>query len=282
MPYALQQAVEEYNGLERDGMICKVEFSDWATPTVHVPKSDGSTPSCGNYTITVNPHLNVPSYPIPLPEDVFHKFRGGQKYTKLHLKNACQQLTLDEQSEQLVTINTHHGLYHYNRLPFGIASLPAVFQCTMDVILQGLDQVACIQDDIPLTGKDDAEHLSNLAHVLTRLEEYGPRLKLNKCKFMQRTVTYMGYKLSAIGICPTEENVEAIKSAPTPENAIQVRAFLGLQKWQVHSKLKHHRSSSQPAVADGQGVPVDSSMRPVLPTHQGVPHILKGVGPLQP
>ena len=89
MPYALQQAVEdEYNRLERDGIIRKVEFSDWATPMVHVPKSDRSTRSCGNYAITVNRHLNVPSYPIPLPEDVFHKLRGGQKYTKLDLKNA--------------------------------------------------------------------------------------------------------------------------------------------------------------------------------------------------
>ena len=236
VPYALQQAVEdEYNRLERDGIIRKVEFSDWATPMVHVPKFDGSTRSCGNYAITVNPHLNVPSYPIPLPEDVFHKLRGGQKYTKLDLKNAYQQLTLDEESQKFVTINTHRGLYRYTHLPFGIASSPAVFQRTMDVILQGLDQVACIQDDILLTGKDDAEHLSNLARVLTRLQEYGLRLKLSKCKFMQRTVTYMGYKLSADGISPTEEKVEAIKSAPTPENATQVRAFLGLLNY--HGKF---------------------------------------------
>ena len=193
MPYALQQAVEdEYNRLERDGIIRKVEFSDWATPMVHVPKSDRSTRSCGNYAITVNRHLNVPSYPIPLPEDVFHKLRGGQKYTKLDLKNAYQQLTLDEESQKFVTINTHRGLYCYTQLPFSIASLPAVFQRTMEVILQGLDQVACIQDDILLTGKDDAEHLSNLARVLTRLQEYGLRLKLSKCKFMQRTVTIYG------------------------------------------------------------------------------------------
>ena len=79
MPYALQQAVEEEcNRLERDGIIRKVEFSDWATPMVHVPKSDGSTWSCGNYAITINPQLNVPSYPIPLPEDVFHKLWGGK------------------------------------------------------------------------------------------------------------------------------------------------------------------------------------------------------------
>ena len=79
----------------------------------------------------------------------------------------------------------------------------------MDIILQGLHQVACIQDDILLTGKDYAEHLSNLACVFTRLEEYGLSLKLSKCKFMPRTVTYMGYKLSAHGISPTEDKVES-------------------------------------------------------------------------
>ena len=106
----------------------------------------------------------------------------------------------------------------------------------MDTILQGLDQVACIQDDILLTGKDDAEHLRKLARVLTRLED-----KLSKCKFMQRTVTYMGYQLSADGISPTEEKVEAIKSAPKPENATQVRAFLGLLNY--HGKFIQNLST---------------------------------------
>ena len=72
---------------------------------VHVSKSDKSTRSCGNYAITVNPHFNVPSYPIPLPEDVSHRLmiRGGQKYTKLDLKIAYQQLTLDEENQMFVT-----------------------------------------------------------------------------------------------------------------------------------------------------------------------------------
>lgn len=84
VPYALQQAVEEeYNRLERDGIISKVEHSERATPMVHVSKSDGTARTCGNYAITVNPQLNVPSYPIPLPEDVFYKPRGGQKFTSL-------------------------------------------------------------------------------------------------------------------------------------------------------------------------------------------------------
>ena len=66
---------------------------------VHVPKSDRSTQSCSTYAITLNPQSNFPfpSNPIPLQEDVFHKLRCGQKYTKLDLKNAYQQLTLDEE-----------------------------------------------------------------------------------------------------------------------------------------------------------------------------------------
>ena len=87
MPYALQQAVEdEYNRLERDGIIRIQRLGHAYDACSQVP--DGSTGFCGKYAITVNPHLNVPRYPIPLPEDVFHKLRGGQKYTKLDLKNA--------------------------------------------------------------------------------------------------------------------------------------------------------------------------------------------------
>lgn len=45
----------------------KVEFSLWATPMVQVPKADGTTWSCGDYAITVNPQFKIPQYPISLP-----------------------------------------------------------------------------------------------------------------------------------------------------------------------------------------------------------------------
>ena len=79
VPYALQEAVEaEYNRLESEGIVEQVEFSEWATPMVHAPKADGTTRCCGDYVVTVNPQLHVPQYPIPLPEDMFLKLRGGQ------------------------------------------------------------------------------------------------------------------------------------------------------------------------------------------------------------
>ena len=195
---------------------------------VHVPKSDGTTRSWGDCAVTVNPQLNVPQYPIPLPEDVFVKLQGGQRFTKLDLKSFYQQLPLASDSQTFVTINIHRGLYRYKRLPFGIASSPAIFQRTMDVILQGIDDVASIQDDILITGRDDDHHIMNLDSVLNRLDSYGLRLQLSKWKFMQKSVTYMGCIILANGISPTEEKIEAIKQAPRPENSTQLRAFLGM------------------------------------------------------
>ena len=50
----------------------------------------------------------------------------------------------------------------------------------MDIILQGLDYVACIQDDILISGTDNEDHLRNLGSVLQRLDDYGLRLKLER------------------------------------------------------------------------------------------------------
>ena len=236
VPYTLQEGVEaEYNRLQSEGIVEKVEFSKWATPMVHVPKADGTTQSCGDYAVTVNPQLRVPQYPIPLPEDVFVKLRGGQRFTKLDLKSAYQQLPLHPNSQQFVTLNTHRGLYRYKRLPFGIASSRAIFQHSMDVILQGLDHVASIQDDILITGQDDDQHIKNLNTILSRLDDYGLLLQLSKYKLMQKSITYMGCIISAEGISPTDEKVEVIKQVPRPESSTQLRAFLGMVNY--HGKF---------------------------------------------
>ena len=148
---------------------------------------------------------SVSNPPPPPREDLFLKLSGEQRFTKLELKTAYQQLPLDPGIQQFVTINTPRGLYRYKRPPSGIAPSPAVFQRTMDIILQGLDNVESIKDEILIPGKDDEEHMKNLDSVLSRLDHYGLRLRqLSKCKFMQKSVTYMGCVLSASGISPIE------------------------------------------------------------------------------
>ena len=92
---------------------------------------------CGDFKVTLNPVMAVDQYPLPKPQDLYATLSGGKKFTKLDLSQAYLQLMLDDQSQSLVVINTHKGLYKFTRLPFGVASAPAMFQKLMDTILQG-------------------------------------------------------------------------------------------------------------------------------------------------
>ena len=47
---------------------------------------------------------------------------GGIKLSKRILSSVYQQMLMDVELCEYTTINTHHGLYCYTRLPFGIAS----------------------------------------------------------------------------------------------------------------------------------------------------------------
>ena len=82
-----------------------------------VPKPDGNGRICGDYKVTVNSALDVNQYPLPCPADLMASLTGGQKFSKIDLTSAYQQMALEEESRQYVTANTHRGLYRFTHLP---------------------------------------------------------------------------------------------------------------------------------------------------------------------
>ena len=242
VPYAIKGAIEkDLERLERSGIVEKVKYSDWAAPIVPVPKSDGGIRICGDYKVTVNPSLKIDQYPVPTAEDLFATLAGGKTFSKLDLSQAYQQVPLDPESRKYVTITTHKGLYQYKRLPFGVASAPAIFQEIMEKILHGIPGVVVYIDDILVTGTTDEEHLQSLKEVLVRLKQHGLRVKRAKCRFMVPSVEYLGYCIDKDGLHALPEKVAAIVEAPKPTNVQELRAFLGLVNY--YGKFIHRLSA---------------------------------------
>ena len=92
----------------------------------------------------------------------------------------------------------------------------------MDRILQDLP-VACYLDDILIASPIEQEHNMILEKVMNRLH-----LQEEKCEFVKGQVEYLGHKIDATGIHPTEDKVRAIHEAPIPHDVTQLRAFVGL------------------------------------------------------
>ena len=181
-----------------------------------------------DYKLTINQAAPTETYPLPLVEELLTAMSGRKYFSKLDLQDTYLQLPLDTASKQYVAINTHRGLFQYNRLPFGVASAPAIFQRHMETLLQGMDGVSVYLDDILVAGCTLDEHLNRLAEVLQCLENSGMRLNKQKCFSLRSSIEYLGHVVDEEGIYPMEEKVKAIKEAPAPTNVTQLRSFLGL------------------------------------------------------
>ncbi len=119
-------------------------------------------------------------------------------------------------------------LFQWTRLPFGIASSPAIFQSIMDKVLNGLSGTVWYIDDILVTGKDNDEHLKNLEELFIRLEKFGFRARSDKCSFMQNSIQYLGHFIDRLGVRPIQKKVDAIADMPEPQNVGMLESFIGL------------------------------------------------------
>ena len=101
----------------------------------------------------------------------------------------------------------------------------------MENLLQGIPHVVVYINDIIITGRLDDEHLEILESVFSRLEKAGLRLKRGECFFMLSSISFLGYEVSAEGVHPLPEKVEAIQRAPVPTSISQFKSYLGLLEY---------------------------------------------------
>ena len=154
--------------------------------------------SCHTDCSGVNRFAHIEQYPLPTPEDLFATLACGMMFSKLDMVHAYQQILIDDDSKQYLTINTHRGLFVYNRLAFGV-SASAIFQRAIGNLLAGVPRTVVYLDDILATGASEEEHQTNMKEVLRRLVEAGLRLKKDKCNFGVVAVEYLGHRIIGVG-----------------------------------------------------------------------------------
>ncbi|XP_015747522.1 PREDICTED: uncharacterized protein K02A2.6-like [Acropora digitifera] len=228
-PFGLSEKIEEkLEELVNHDVIEQVQGpTPWVSPVVVVPKPTGDIRVCvdmrkANRTIVRERH------PIPTVDDVLYQLNGSTIFSKLDLKWGFHLIELEEQSRNITTFVTHKVLYRYKRLMFDISSAPELYQHTIQQVLAGCEGAYSIHDDIIIHGCSVDEHDARLKKTMGPIQDKGLTLSREKCVFQMSKLTFMGYLLSNKGIGPTESRVEAVVTAREPQNAGEVRSFLGL------------------------------------------------------
>lgn len=200
---------------------------EWASPTVCVVKPNGQIRLCGDFKVTINPYIINDPHPLPRFEEMVDQLSGGRYFSVIDLKDAYLQMEVAEESRKYLVIATHKGYFRYTRLPFGVNFAPALFQRTMEKVLCGINGVKVYIDDIIVSGQTIDEHMQRLEKVFERLEQSNVKTQESKCRFLKRSVRYLGHQIDEFGIHPTKERIEALMKLPTPRTVAEVRSFLG-------------------------------------------------------
>ncbi|XP_038106552.1 uncharacterized protein K02A2.6-like [Culex quinquefasciatus] len=234
VPFHSQRLVEkELNRLQDMGVLEPVDYSDWAAPIVAVRKAqrdadgDPVVRICADYSTGLNAVLEANKYPLPTPDDIFAKLAGSKFFSVIDLSDAYLQMEVEEESQKLLTMNTHKGLFKVKRLPPGVKPAPGAFQKVVDNMLAGQEGAASFLDDVLVFGRTRAEHDRNLEQTLQRIQDFGFRLKIEKCKFYMTEVKYLGHIINQNGIRTDPGKVSAISQMPPPKNLTELRSFLG-------------------------------------------------------
>ena len=227
-PHHLQEMKRQIDELLKKGLI-RPSTSPYGAPVLFVAKKDGTLRMCIDYralnSITVK---NAAS--IPRIDDILDQMNGAKVFSTIDLRWAYHQVRIRPEDVPKTAFRTRYGHFEFRVLTFGFTNGPATFQTLMnDIFRDLLDKFVIVYlDDILIFSRSEEEHEKHLRTVFQRLYDHKLYAKLSKCTLVVPQVEYLGYIISDKGISPDPKKIQAIQSWKVPENATDVRSFLGL------------------------------------------------------
>ena len=119
-----------------------------------------------NFKPTINDWIEDEPYNFPTIEEQLDVL-DGEYFSCVDIQDAFPHFEVEEESQKYLTVATERGFIQPTRLTQGVKTAPKIFQSYMDKLLVGIPSVACIVDDICITGKTPAEHFKNWKQYCT-------------------------------------------------------------------------------------------------------------------
>ena len=222
---------EILNEMLKTGVI-EPSMSSWASPVCLVQKKDNTSRFCIDYR-RVNAVSKKDAYPIPDIQDALDHLRGAKYFATCDLLSGYWQLGLTERAKERSAFCTRRELFHFTHMLFGLTGAPSTFCCLMSIVLREYlwEICLCYLDDIIIFGQMPQELLYRMRTILDKLHEVGLKVKPSKCVLFKTEIQYLGHIVSAAGVNPMPDKIQALKDWPTPHCLTDVRAFLGLASY---------------------------------------------------
>ena len=199
-----------------------------AAPFFYVPKKDGTSRPTQDYR-RINAATIKDSWPLPVISDVMNRIQDAKYFSKFDVRWGFNNVRIKEGDEWKAAFICDRGLFEPTVMFFGLCNSPATFQHMMDDIFDDLirtNKIIVYLDDILIFSKTIEEHRQIVREVLERIRKNKLYLKLEKCKFEQTTVDFLGVIVGNGEIRMDPIKTTAIREWTTPKTVKEVRSFM--------------------------------------------------------
>ncbi len=202
--------------------------SSAGAPVLFIKKGDDSLRLCVDYR-GLNLITQKNRYPLPLISEALDRVVGAKIYTKLDIRAAYNRIRVRAGDEWKTAFRSRYGHYEYRVMPFGVVNGPATFQGYINSVLREYLDRLCIAylDDILIYSVDPAQHTNDVRAVLKRLLKHGLFVKLEKCVFRVKEISFLGFLLTTEGVKMEPSRVSTIAEWPEPTTFREIQVFLG-------------------------------------------------------
>ena len=206
--------------------------SNWASNLVVVSRKNSQRVRLCNDLRELNKAIkNMPQIPIPHFEETYLKLQGAKWFCCIDLANAYWNVEIDPKYRDRTAFFAKGELYQYRRMPFGLASAPAILNELLSNILRGSDAVVYF-DDIICCAKTWEGMLKTLETVLQKITVKGGfKFRVNKCQFglnQDSEIQWLGSTICRDQIRMQKDKVQAIMEWKEPTSLKQLQSFLGI------------------------------------------------------
>ena len=123
----------------------------------------------------------------------------------------------------------HSGKFQWNVLPFGIGIGVQTFSFVINkAIGHCSDFAANYLDDIIVFSRTTEDHMEHLERIFAALQMADLKIKVSKCEFFKKHISYLGFLIGETGIRCDSSKVEAINKIATPTSIEEVHQFNGM------------------------------------------------------
>ena len=198
----------------------------WGISPIHVVVKESEEPRLTIDMRLVSKFMIRHHYPMPKVQDLLAQFSDSKDFSNRDMRKGYWQIELTDETRHITTFAVFGRLLRFQRLPFGTKGVSDAMDLLINLVLQGLDGFAKLQDEVAVHGRTHEEHDKRLFAVLDRMAVYCVTLNKKKSEFLKHEIKFLGHIVGDTGVSANPGRVEAITDMPRPTTVSQLRSFL--------------------------------------------------------